>query len=270
MTSPVTRRTRPPLDDLIPRVPWDDLEPSFMESWGLPHGRFEPEHLTVYGPTGSGKTHFVAYVLATRAALRRSHIVVVATKRADATLTRLRWPILTTWPPGYGQHQVIFWAKASGISAATRLAQRAKVRALLDALWRPKANIIVYFDELPYIEGMLRLKPEVETFYREGRSHGITLVASMQRPTAVSRLAHSETGWTVAFKPKDADDRRRVAEVFGDRALYTQVLQSLRRDRHEFVIKHELTGNAYISHLPRAAGGAGGARVAPSGVGSGR
>jgi hypothetical protein len=211
-------------DEQLPRVDWNDLGPEFFAQWGRPNGRFEPEHLTVYGRSGSGKTHFVGYALSERHRLRGSHVTAVATKRADATLTRLGWPVIGDWPPNYGDHCVIFWAKAKGISQIHRVPQKAKVKGLMNALWRPGANMVVYWDELTYVQSMLRLGPELETFYREGRTHGITNVASMQRPSNVTRLAHSEAGWTVAFPPKDADDRTRIAEVLGDRTFYRAVL----------------------------------------------
>jgi hypothetical protein len=252
-TSLRTRLTPPSLAELgIERVAWRDLGPSFVREWGYPHGRFEPEHLTVYGKSGSGKTYFAGYVLRQRVRARASHVVVVATKRADKTISAMGWPVIDTWPPSYGQNQVIYWAKAKGISAAHRVPQAAKVKALMDALWRADSNIIIYWDELSYIEVMLKLRPELETFYREGRSHGITNVAVMQRPSHVTRLAHSEAGWTVVFPPKDQDDRKRIAEVLGDRARFMAALADgqLDRTRHEFLIKHELTGEVYVSHLP--------------------
>lgn len=249
MPSTIRRRLSP--DVGVERVDWDVLGPEFIRAWGRPNGRYDPEHLTVYGKSGGGKSFFVARVLQDRAAARGSHIVVIATKKADRTLTGMGWPILSEWPPGYGQNQVIYWAKAQGISAETRIRQRQKVKALLDALWVKDSNVIVYVDELPYVEAMLKLKPEIETYYREGRANGITMVASMQRPSGVNRFAHSESGWTVAFPPKDADDRDRVAEVLGDRVRFRDVLASLDQTRYEFLIRHDLTGESYISHLPR-------------------
>jgi hypothetical protein len=237
--------------DQIERVSWAELGPDFIRSWGRPNGRVEPEHLTVYGKSGGGKTHFVVTVLKERAAARGSHVVTVATKPADRTLVRTGWPITDTWPPGYKEHQVIYWAKPKGISAEGRANQRRKVYDLMNRLWVKDSNIIVFWDELTYIEKNLRLKDQIEMYYREGRSMGITNVASMQRPAYVSRLAHSESGWTVAFPPKDVDDRDRVSEVLGNRALYRDVLDGLDRTKHEFLIKHDLTGQAYISHLPR-------------------
>lgn len=235
----------------IERVPWEQVGPEFIRAWGWPGGkRFDPEHLTVYGKSGSGKTYFVARILKERAQARGSAVVVVATKKADRTLSSWGWPVITTWPPNYGENQVIYWVRAKGLSAEHRIPQRAKVKALMDALWVPGSNVIVYWDELTYIEVDLRLKTELQTFYREGRSNGITNVAVMQRPSGVTRLAHSEAGWTVAFAPKDQDDRKRVAEVFGDRALYMQVLDSLDRSKHEFLMRHDRTGQSFISHLP--------------------
>lgn len=248
----ITRRAtllRPSPD--IERVDWADLGPAFIKAWGRPGGKNEPEHLTVYGKSGGGKSYFVGYVLNQRAQARGSAVVAVATKQADRTLRELQWPVTDSWPPGYGERQVIFWAKAKGISAEHRIPQRAKVKALMNQLWKPGSNWIVYWDELIYLEQDLKLKTELATFYREGRTNGITNVASMQRPSGVTRLAHSEAGWTVAFPPKDEDDRNRVAEVFGNRARFRVVLDELDREKHEFLIRHDRTGEAYISHLPK-------------------
>lgn len=249
-----TRRTpvlvRPDLG--VERVPWEgQFGRDFMFFWGRPNGRRDPEHLTVYGKSGGGKTYFVTTVLNERNRIRGSHIVAVATKRSDRTLSELGWPIITDWPPDYGQTKVIYWARAKGISAEHRVPQRAKVKRLMDELWVPGSNRIVYWDELTYIEQDLRLKTELATYYREGRTNGITNVASMQRPAGVTRLAHSEAGWTVAFPPKDVDDRDRVAEVLGDRARFRQVLDDLDRTKYEFLIRHDLTGESYITHLPK-------------------
>lgn len=259
---------RQPLPD-IERVPWEQMGPEFIRAWGRPNGRLDPEHLTVYGKSGSGKSYFVIYVLKQRALARGAHVVAVLTKRADKTLLKTGWPVIETWPPGYNQNQVIFWAKAKGLSAMHRVPQRRKVQLLMDHLWQPNSNIVVYWDEIPYVENQLRLKGELETFYREGRSHGITNVASMQRPSGVSRLAHSEAGWTVCFAPKDADDRKRVAEILGDRSRFMAILDSLDRTKHEFLIRHDLTGETYISHLPKPAKGkrVGAEHSAPIGYG---
>lgn len=237
-------------------MPWEQLGPEFFRSWGRPRGKVMPEHLSIYGPSGSGKSHFMVYAAAERARLRGSHVVMIATKRADRTLTDAGWPIITDWPPSYGQNQVIYWARG-GLSDDQQEEQRARLRRIMSALWVPDSNKVVCWDELPYVCSDLGLRRPVTTYYREGRGLGITNVAVMQRPTDVSRYVHSEAGWLVAFAPGDQDDRERVAEVYGDRAYYRDVLAGLNRERYEFLIQRKLTGEAFISSLP------GGWRPAP-------
>lgn len=247
-------RTRLSAEHGVERVAWEDLGPEVMAAWGRkPNGEFDPEGMTVYGLSGGGKSYFVRYILKQRAMARGSAVVCVVTKRTDATMASMGWPIIDRWPPEYGQNQVIVWIPPKGLSLAHRVPQRKAVRELMDSLWVPGSNTVVYWDELTYIEKALGLKTEMETFYREGRTYGITNVASMQRPAYVTRLAHSEPGWSVSFRPKDADDRDRIAEVFGDRAHYREVLKDLDRWKYEFLIRHDRSDQAYISHLPAPA-----------------
>ena len=230
-------------------VDWDQLGPEFFHQWGRPRGKNEPEHVSVYGPSGSGKTYCITYLLTMRARLRGTHAVVVATKKADATLTDAGWPVLDDWPPDYGQNQVIWWARG-GLSDQQLAEQKAKMRHIMATLWQPQANKLVAWDELPYVCNDLGCAAQVSTYYREGRANGIGNLAALQRPAGVVRPVHSEAGWTISFKPKDQDDRDRVAEVYGNRKYYRDVLEDLDREAYEFLIKHELTGQAYRSSLP--------------------
>lgn len=246
-----TRTQHGPVPEPIDRVPWEELGPQFFEAWGRPNGQVEPEHLTIYGRTGGGKSYFASYVLRERARLRGSHTVVLATKPVDGTISKMGWPVIRKWPPAYDQHQVIYFAGAKNLSPKAREEQRAKVRELLDGLWSPASNTVVYFDEISYVYNNLKLGNELSAFFREGRALGITCVASAQRPVWTGRTTQSEAGWTVAFPSKDAQDRARVCEVLGDRKLYEPAMSSLDSRKHEFLIKSELTGQAYISALPK-------------------
>lgn len=235
----------------IERVDWEELGPALLSEWGRRGGRIDPEHLTVYGPSGSGKSTMLGHLANERARLYGSHVVFVATKPADETVKSFGWPITSSWPPGYGETCVVYWARAKGISRAHRVPQAIAVRRLMDALWVKGSNRVVVWDELPYLEGDLGLKTEIATFYREGRALGITNMTSMQRPSGTTRLAHSEPVIAVAFKPADQDDADRVAEVLGHRQLYREVLMDLDRSEREFVIKDRYSGEAYISRLRR-------------------
>src|SRR4029077_18936042 len=246
-----TRRTRPPAADHgIERVDWSIIGPTFIQSWGWPRGKRECEHLSCYGRTRAGKSTFVLWALNARYHAHGSHCVALATKRTDHMLEDSGWPIVDHWPPGYGHDRCIYWAKAKGISRVYRVPQREKVKDLLNALWVPDSNIILYVDEIPYVTTDLGLKTELDTFYREGAGNGITMVSSQQRPAGTSRYTHSEPGWTVSYKPKDQDDCKRIAEVFGDRQRYMAALMSLDSYKREFLIKSDILDLAYISHLP--------------------
>jgi hypothetical protein len=238
-----------------PRVDWDtDLGPDFIEAWGRPRGQWMPEHLIILGPNGSGKSWFEREILQSRARLRGSHIVILATKPADETLSSMGWPVVTHWPPSEWRKretaQVIYWAKADGLGREALEEQRAKVLALLNDLWHPDSNCVIVFDEIAYIAQELGLSTHITTYYREGRALGITIVANTQRPQGVPRVVHSESTWAICFAPKDEDDAERVAQALGDKKHYRDVLMDLDRSKREFLLTHNLTREAYISHIP--------------------
>lgn len=253
-TMAATRRSAPaPEAEQVPRVPWSIVGPDFIRAWGRPRGQTMPEHVEILGPTGSGKTYFGRQILLERAKARRSHIVIIATKPADETLMSMGWPIITKWPPDYGKDQVIFWAKAPGIDEAGTDRQREAIVKLLGQLWKKDSNIIVVFDEVAYLCINLKMNPQVSKYYREGRGLGITVVSFTQRAPGITRYVHSESAWTVCFKPKDEEDAERVAQVLGSKKVYVPILMSLNQEKYEFLLVHNLTGDKVISWIDRAA-----------------
>lgn len=241
------------------RVPWETAGPDFFAAWGRPRGQVMPEHVSIYGPTGSGKSWFERTILMERARLRGSHVVIVATKPADETLSGMGWPITTVWPPKRGwrdkkgsHDQVIFWAQG-GLSKEDKEHQKAAIESLLHQLWRPNSNTIVVFDEEAYLEQELDLSTTMTTYFRESRALGITIVTNTQRPTGVTRWAHSESGWSVFFKPKDEDDAERLAQVAGDKVYFQRVFRELRKEMYEFCLVHSLTNECIISFIPKKA-----------------
>lgn len=235
-------------------VSWDELGPAFYAEWGWPGGKWIPEHLALLGPTGSGKTQFMMTVITERCKQSGAHAVILATKPADDTVRGLAtkgsgWKIRRTWPPDYGEERVVFWPHGqemkAGQDAYTK--QRAQVYDFLAQLWKPKSNIILGFDEIAYVENELGLGRVINQYWREARSQGITICAATQRPRNVSRQMHSNPSWSVAFRPDDEDDAKRVAEILGSRRNYTPILMEL--EPYQFLLVRRRTREAYVSRL---------------------
>lgn len=232
----------------LPRAPWSQVWPEFIRQWGYAAGVFEPEHLEILGPSGSGKTYFEATVLQERVKMRDSAVVFIATKRVDATIMKLGWPIVDTWR-GVTQHrQVIFWPRTKAIGDKRDAYMEAKIYELLSRIWASGAKVIVVFDEVAKVESLSRrLKACIAMYWREARSGGITIVAMKQRGQGVLRDMHSEAAWIAAFKPKHEEDAKFVGAAMGSWKTWLPVLQSLDRGKRELVLLHAVTGEAVIT-----------------------
>ena len=207
-----------------------------------------PEHLEILGPTGSGKSFLLVDIIRSRVRRRGSAVVYIATKAQDNTIGLLGWPVTDTWAGVRKHDQIVYWPRTRRIGKARQEYQAAKIENLLGNLWQPHANTVVIFDEYIYIEQLSPdLKKICQMYLREGRSHGITNVLGKQRPQGAARDMHSETDWKIAFRMNDADDNLRTAELFGRKRDYLPILESLDRERHEFLIQHKLTDTQYIS-----------------------
>jgi len=243
-----SRAQTPSILGSIPRAPWSEIGPEFILRWGYPDGKFHPEHVEILGPTGTGKTRFERTILAERVAVRESAAVFVATKKIDKEILKLGWPVTDDVQAVHNTPQSIYWPRTKLLGRQRDRYMAGKIEELLAQLWGDDAYVIVAFDEIATVEGLSpELKSMIRMYWREARSHGITIVAMKQRPQGIQRDMHSEASWVISFKPKDEDDAKRYAEVLGSRAQWLPVLQSLNRNRYEFVIKYERTGEAVIS-----------------------
>lgn len=230
-------------------ISWRELGPAFVGEWGWPEGKWSAEHLAILGPTGSGKSLFMMTAIDERCRASGAHAVVLATKPADGTMmsfTRKGWKLRRKWPPEYGETRVIYWPPGASITAGNAK-QRQAVYEFLVSIWKPDANIIMAFDEIAYVEIDLKLRRIVEQYWREARTLGCTICATTQRPRNVSRQMHSAPSWSVAFRPDDEDDAKRVAEIMGSRREFTPVLMGL--ERYSFLMVHRRTRQAYISRI---------------------
>jgi len=231
------------------RAPWSAIGDNMIAAWGVDErGREDPEHEEIIGPTGSGKTWLMATQLQDRMRLRKTGAVIICTKPADKTIHRLGWPITDDWNEVRQETNVIFWPRTKRMGLQRKQYHEAKIADLLHRLWKPEANTIVAFDEVGYVESLSgEMRALVQQYWREGRSQGITVVAMKQRPQGALRDMHSETYWTAVFPPKDRSDTERFAELLGAKRDWVPVIDTLSRERREFVIRHVRTGEAWIT-----------------------
>jgi hypothetical protein len=184
---------------------------------------------------------------------------VVATKLDDATVERLialGWPRVTTADEVRRHRQCVFWPAPKGIGEERETALERAIYDLLATLWVKDSNTVVVFDEIGTVEQLpgparhaKRLQKLIRQYWREGRALGISVVASKQRPVGVVRDQHSESRWKIVFPPADEGDMQRFAELLGQPAEWEPVLRSLDQEAHQFVIRNNVTKDAYISWI---------------------
>jgi nucleoside-triphosphatase THEP1 len=230
----------------VERVSWDAAGPELIQIWSRP----DKEHVVIYGPSGSGKTVLESWLMVQRAVRRNSGIVCFCTKRADRAVARIGFPVASSWDELRKHRQAILWANpvANGSERKKHIAM--VIEECLDKLFVKESNNLIAFDEIATVE---KLSPEcrelVDQYLREARSADIDMILMKQRPQGVTREVAAETVYTFSFKPKDAADAERTAEIMGDKKGLTGVLLSLDRQKYEFLAKSEKTGAVFISRL---------------------
>ncbi|HEX8763007.1 MAG TPA: hypothetical protein VF733_04605 [Candidatus Saccharimonadales bacterium] len=234
-----------------PRVPWSQLGPEFAMIWGRAKPENpQPEHMEVIGMNGSGKTYFIMKILQEAMLVRNTRIVIVVTKQDDDVFAQLGWPIVREFNQIRKHRQCIYWPLTTKLGDERKAFHEVRLYELLTRMWKKKAWFTIAFDEIAYVESLSpRVKSLVAMWWREARSMKITVIAMKQRPQGVQRDMHSETWWTVAFKPKDENDAERFAELLGNRKMWMALFEQMDADNHEFVIKHTRTGIVYISWI---------------------
>lgn len=188
------------------------------------------EHVAISGPTGSGKSVLgvaLCEIISERINAntgRPTSVTVLGSKPQDATLNALHhkgWPIITKWPPAYGQEHCIVWPhnrKWGATDMARR--QRPVFRRLLDRVFQEGGQTI-FIDEAAYFERAqpngLGLSSTMENYWSAARSNSLTAIAATQRPRHVTLLMWSEPAWLVIFRPEDDRDLDTISRASGHR-----------------------------------------------------
>lgn len=226
----------------VERAPW----PSFIEEFTRVHEM--GQHVSIIGPTGQGKTTLARELLIHRAEARQSFIVVIVTKKKDDSFDSFGWPIVKTWPPGYGKNQVLLWPPYGTDPERAPARQRRIIAPALREIFNDGSRV-VYLDEVWYLDKKMKLGEMIDQFLTQGRSQKLTVVAGTQRPVNVPRTMFSEPSWLFFFGTRDADELRRVGEIGGgsDTARVRDELTTL--NKYEFLCVRKDTGEMVRSKV---------------------
>lgn len=171
------------------------------------------EHLTIIGPTGSGKSTLGLQLLSSI-----NYVAIIATKQRDSTLETFAkrnrdYRIINEFHWSIKQktldNRVIVWPKLSD-DAGDISKQTIPIRNSLNILFFQGAWTI-FVDELWVLTNRLRLQTILESYWSQGRSSGLAVIGCVQRPAFIPRLAFSEPRYLLIGQMEDKRDVETVS-----------------------------------------------------------
>jgi DNA helicase HerA-like ATPase len=181
------------------------------------------EHVTILGPTGTGKT-YLAFQLMEEVTSPELQGVVLVMKPKDDTAKeftkRAGYRLVRTWPPSMSIYQP---RKPPGFTLWPRFTFKPREdnihladqfeRALLESY--RKGHRVVFGDEAYSLDKELGLGPELVTVWTKGRSMECGLWVASQKPTHIPLHAYNQVQHLfLAFDP-DKKARERFDEIGG-------------------------------------------------------
>lgn len=234
--------------------------------------RFDPrpdEHITIVGPTGSGKTTVGLQVLATVTRLHPfiTGLVLVmkphkgpksAGKGASGDRTVSKWTkklggkIVRSWPPPppmWWQKRPAFyvlWPPTVGDPYKDVNSLHKVMRGALLHGYQ-KGDTAVFADEAAGLVAELKLEPEVKQTAQRGRSRNNTGILASQRPRYVPREMFSEASHFFLARMADESEYERLREISGGRLNRAEIVAVLSKlKRHQWLYMYPPEGIACV------------------------
>jgi len=172
---------------------------------------------------------------------QREYAVAFGTKPKDATLEKLLqrgWRRLETWNPRPGERRIVLWPK---FEKPSDMANQQRVFA--DALGKifTEGGWCVYVDEARYFVDVLKLAPYLRLYWYQGRSLGISLVTTTQRPAYMPLELYDAATHLFIWRENDRVNLTRLGGIAGqeggsfDGRAIARIVSSLPRHQSLYV-----------------------------------
>lgn len=189
--------------DEVEFQPWEE----FLDGWRWKQG----EHVSLIGPTGSGKTTLAHAILP-----KRKFVVVLATKPRDSSLDLLKgdgYEVLRKWPEHIATDvtpRIILWPTMRRPGDAKK--QQHEIGEALSEIFSV-GRWTVYADELRYLSQTLKLKPLLEMLWQQGRSLKVSLIGGTQRPAHVPLMLYDQATHLFFWRDNDEANLKRIGGI---------------------------------------------------------
>lgn len=238
----------PPSPVAVAEIAWADFLPRFDWRQG--------EHVSLIGPTGTGKTTLGIQLLP----LRR-YVAAIGTKPKDPTFDSLerdagfrlvdprRRGALPHLPDRGVPPRVLVWPRSRTLDRAAKRDQR---RIIHDALNRAYSagGWTLFADELSYLSRTLSLAPELVDIWQQGRSNSVSLIGCTQRPRWVPLDCYSAATHLFLWRTNDSQD---IARLSGLNGADTRAVRAIVPDlgRHDVLYVNTRTGELCVTVAPK-------------------
>lgn len=202
------------------------------------------EHVTIVGPTGSGKTTLGLEMLSCM-----PYVAIIATKQHDETLERFTklnrsYRIIKEFMWSNTQKtlndKLVIWPKLVN-DAGDISKQQIPIRNSLNRLFFQGAWS-VFADELWLLTNRLKLSSILESYWSQGRSSGLSVIGCVQRPAFIPRLAFSEPRYLLIGQMEDKRDIETVSNGTNiNQRILTAEVNKLSRHSFLFYSRNERT-----------------------------